>query len=265
MLHSVIVVSNARDTSTAAIEPLNARSLALSLLLGSHPPELPARALVAFGELFGVADGTMRTALSRMVANGDVTTDDGRYRLAGSQRDRQRAQDIGRRRPAESWDGRWHSIAAAAGQRGVGERRNFRTAMANHRFGELRPDLWMRPANLAAPAAADDWIVVTGHLDGIRADRLVGRLWDLDAIATTASELSNEISTARSRLDWAATDSLPPIFTLSAAIVRFLRSEPHLPDRLSPHGWPVDTLRSEYDEVEHDFQALLRRFLTTPA
>jgi phenylacetic acid degradation operon negative regulatory protein len=263
MLHSVIVVSNSRDTPAHLIEPLNARSLALSLLLGSHPPELPARALVAFGELFGVAGGTMRTALSRMVANGDATTDGGRYRLAGGQRDRQRSQDIGRRRPTEAWDGRWHSIAAAAGQRDVGERRTFRTSMANHRFGELRPDLWMRPANLAAPAAADDWIVLTGHVAGIGADELVGRLWHLDGIAATAAELSGEIAAARAGLDWTATESLPPIFTLSAAIVRFLRAEPYLPCGLAPSAWPVDALRDEYDQIERDFQALLRQFLTS--
>ena len=37
------------------IEPLTARSLMLSTLLGTHPPSLPVRALVAVGELFGFA------------------------------------------------------------------------------------------------------------------------------------------------------------------------------------------------------------------
>ena len=76
---------------------LNARSIALSTLLGTHPPTLPASSLVAFGELFGVNGGTMRTALSRLVAAGDLELDGGRYTLAARLQARQAAQDSGRR------------------------------------------------------------------------------------------------------------------------------------------------------------------------
>ena len=104
MLPFRIVVSKDGDRrveNELGLGPLDARSLALSVLLGSHPPVLPARALVALAELFGVAGGTMRTALSRMVAAGELEAADGRYRLAGRLLERQRAQDIGRSQPAE--------------------------------------------------------------------------------------------------------------------------------------------------------------------
>jgi phenylacetic acid degradation operon negative regulatory protein len=269
MLHSMFAVSKTRDTTTTTttttttrgLTPLNARSLALSLLLGSHPPELPASALVAFGELFDVAGGTMRTALSRMVTHGDVTADAGRYRLAGELRARQSAQDAGRRGPGDGWDGRWHSVVAAPDQRDVAERRRFRTTMANLRFGELRPDIWMRPANLGSPTAGDDWIVLTGAIAGVAGDALVRRLWDLDEIAATAGRLRTELADLRVELDWSATASIAPIFTLSAEVVRFLRGEPLLPIELAPDSWPVDALRTDYDQVEGDFQRLLRGFL----
>ncbi|GAA3311907.1 hypothetical protein [Nonomuraea dietziae] len=61
---------------------LTARSAVLSALLGSHPPRLPSRALVRVGEVFGIAEGTVRVALSRMVAAGDLVQDDGRYELS---------------------------------------------------------------------------------------------------------------------------------------------------------------------------------------
>ena len=111
MLPFVIAVSKVRDTQITedlGLAPLDARSVALSVLLGSHPPVLPARALVALAELFGIAGGTMRTALSRMVAAGDLESTDGRYRLASRLLDRQQAQDIGRRHPVQRWDGGWH-------------------------------------------------------------------------------------------------------------------------------------------------------------
>jgi phenylacetic acid degradation operon negative regulatory protein len=64
------------------LQPLDARSVALSVLLGSHPPALPARALVALAELFGIAGGTMRTALSRMVAARELSASHGFSELA---------------------------------------------------------------------------------------------------------------------------------------------------------------------------------------
>jgi hypothetical protein len=81
-----------------AMRPLNARSLVLSLLLGLDPPELSARALVRLAELFGIAPGTMRTALSRMAATGELAGDADGYRLVGRLLERKAAQDIGRRR-----------------------------------------------------------------------------------------------------------------------------------------------------------------------
>ena len=59
----------------------NARSVVLSALLGYHPPELPISALVRIGALFGMADRTIRTAVSRMVSNGDLDASDGVYSL----------------------------------------------------------------------------------------------------------------------------------------------------------------------------------------
>lgn len=256
MLQFVIIVSKQRDR-----RPLDARSLALSTLLGTHPPELPVGALIDLGGLFGIAPGTMRTALSRMLAAGEAAAPaEGRYRLAGPLLDRQRAQDAGRRPPA-AWDGAWHSVVSAPDQRELADRRRFRAAMANARFGELRPDIWMRPANLPAPTAEPDWIVVTGTSAGLAPDVLVTRLWDLTAIAAAAVTLVGELDELRATLDWTDPASIPPIFSASAAVVRFLRAEPLLPSELLPARWPPDDLRATYDEVEADFQRMLSEFL----
>lgn len=243
------------------LRPLNARSIALSVLLGSHPPELPARAFVALAELFGIAGGTMRTALSRMTASGDITTIDGRYRLAGRLLDRQAAQDAGRRAPGPRWNGTWHTIVTAPDQRDLAERRRFRTLMANRRFGELRPDIWMRPSNLARPPAEPDWIVTTGALDGVAPTQLAARLWDLPAIADQGELLLDEMAAQRAAADWDDPASIPGVFTTSAAVVRFLRNEPLLPAELTPPDWPVDRVRSDYDRFEADHQRLLQAFL----
>ena len=60
---------------------LTARSVLVSTLLGVSPPELPTRSLIGTAELLGVAAGTARVALSRMVAAGEAEATDGGYRL----------------------------------------------------------------------------------------------------------------------------------------------------------------------------------------
>lgn len=257
MLHFKIAVDKTRNS----LRPLNARSLALSVLLGSHPPRLPASAFVALAELFGIPGGTMRTALSRMVASGEVVADDGRYRLAGRLIERQGAQDEGRRDPAVDWDGHWHTIVAADDQREAGDRRRFRAIMANRRFGELRPDIWTRPSNLGDPPVEPGWLVTTGPIGGIDPGRLAARLWDLEAIAGDGRALLGDMAVCRRDCDWSDPAAIPGLFTTSAAVVRFLRHEPLLPPELTPPDWPVHELRAVYDRFEADHQRLLQRFL----
>jgi phenylacetic acid degradation operon negative regulatory protein len=271
MLPFQIVVSKDGDiqfenelADELGLEPLDARSLALSVLLGSHPPVLPARALVALAELFGIAGGTMRTALSRMVAAGELTAADGRYRLAGRLLERQRAQDIGRTQPGERWDGGWHTVIAAADQRQLADRRRFRNVIANHRFGELRPDIWMRPANLPGPSPAPDWIVTTGPIAGVDPADLRDRLWDVEALGRRGTALLATAARLHTDIDWSDPAEIPRVFVASAAVVRFLRDEPLLPAELTPAGWPATRLRPVYDALERAFQTLLRTFLTAP-
>jgi phenylacetic acid degradation operon negative regulatory protein len=254
MLRSAIAMSKIGDIARTPgwnVETLDARSLALSVLLGSHPPSLPARALVALAELFDIAPGTMRTALSRLVATGQLSLADGRYHLAGYLLDRQRAQDAARTPPGPGWNGDWHVVLAADPQRDLAERRRFRSAMVNHRFGELRPDTWLRPANLPAPPIDAAWIAVTGPLAGRDPLHVAGSLWDLPRLRDTCLTIRSELDPA----------SIPSILRTSAAAVRFLRSEPALPVALQPERWPVDDLRRAYDDTERRFQRLLQSFL----
>jgi phenylacetic acid degradation operon negative regulatory protein len=266
MLPSTITVSKARDILRVPdLRPLDARSIALSVLLGSHPPVLPARALVALAELFGIAGGTMRTALSRMVAAGELQVSDGRYRLTGRLLDRQRSQDLGRREPSQDWDGAWHTVVTARDQRDLSERRRFRVEMTDHRFGELRPDIWMRPANLDPPPDRSDVILTTGALSGADPTRLCRRLWDLDQLGDQGAALLSGLRRLLTDADWADPRSIPAVFTFSAAVVRYLRADPLLPSELLADRWPAADLRAEYDTAERQLQHLLQRFLSDTA
>ncbi len=233
-----------------AMRPLNARSLVLSVLLGLDPPVLSARDLVALADLFGIAGGTMRTALSRMVAAGEVRNGDDGYRLVGRLLERKAAQDIGRQPAPRAWDGTWVVAIVTAARRSVGARRSFRTHMANLRMGELRPDTWLRPANLDVPDGDEMLAVVQGPLGGADPAALADRLWPLPALATTASGLAGRLDAALPALADRRPEALPAAITLAAEVVRFLRAEPLLPPALTPQPWPPDALRARYREFD---------------
>jgi phenylacetic acid degradation operon negative regulatory protein len=228
------------------LRPFNARSLVLSILLGLDPPTLPARSLVAVGALFGIAAGTVRTALSRMVTAGELIADGDGYRLVGRLLERKAAQDIGRAPAPGEWDGTWWLAVVTAPRRSVAERRAFRTDMANLRMGELRPDTWMRPANLDGPTGIPSIAVVRGELGGEDPVDLVARLWPLAAIGREAAALIERIDAAEPTLAEGDGRALPPAITLAAEVVRLVRAEPLLPPALTPQPWPADGLRVRY-------------------
>ena len=171
MLHSSFVANNPGMAAAAPgslLEPLTPRSIVLSVLLGSHPPRMPVGRILDFTSLFGLADGAVRTALSRMVAGGDLVNDDGAYRLAERLVARQAQQDSGRHHPPPDWDGSWWTVAVLPDRRTMADRRAFRTWAIGARLGELRPDLWLRPANIDIPLDAPDALVTRGADRGRR-------------------------------------------------------------------------------------------------
>lgn len=238
--------------------PLTARSVLLSTLLGAHPPELPARVLVRSGELFGVAEGTARVALSRMLAAGEVVQADGRYRLVGRLLERQARQDESRRPALRRWRDDWTiAVVTAAGRTAAG-RVALRSAMRELRMAELREGVWLRPANLRLPRREETqctWFSARPEEDAVG---LAGRLWDLGAWAARAEELQGRMR--RLRLD--DTDALAPGFVLSAAVLRHFQADPLLPEALLPADWPGAALREEFDRFDAAFLAAWRSFMS---
>jgi phenylacetic acid degradation operon negative regulatory protein len=239
------------------VRPFSARSLTLSVLLGLPAGRLPTPALVRLAELFGIAPGTQRTALSRMVGAGELVADGAGYALGGRLLDRKWAQDVGREPPPGAWDGTWWIVTAVTSARTLAARRELRTAMVNARLGELRADTWMRPANTKRPAPPGDTVVIGGRIDGPTDAELVDRLWDLDAVRVRGAELVRRLASGRTAL--VGPGALPTATLLAADVVRYLREEPYLPPALTPDDWPVDRLRRAYQQYDRDLGQLLRQ------
>jgi phenylacetic acid degradation operon negative regulatory protein len=262
MLHSLIVANNQRVTTAArdpSLGPLNARSIVLSVLLGSHPPRMPVGRILEFTALFGLPDGTVRTALSRMVVAGDLVNDDGVYRLAARLVERQAQQDAGRREPPTGWDGSWWAVAVVSDRRSMSERRVFRARAVGSRLGELRPDLWMRPANIEIATDLPQVAITRGPMiTGDQRD-LVGRLWDLPDVRRRSDVHLRSLDDAATRLAVGGDRSLADCFVALAAAQRFLRVEPQLPAELAPDT-SATNVRSRYAAVVGEFQLQLGEF-----
>ncbi|GAA2415810.1 PaaX family transcriptional regulator C-terminal domain-containing protein [Streptomyces glaucosporus] len=239
-----------------APRPLTARSIVLSTLLGHHPPALPARTLVKVGELFGIAEGTVRVALSRMVAAGDLDQRaDGAYALTRRLLARQARQDDSRAPRTRDWRGEWEIAVVTAERRAAADRGALRQAMTVLRLAELREGTWLRPANLVRPrppVVAEQCTLLTGAPEGDPA-ALAAALWDLDGWAAGARALVDAADAAEEAGDLARR------FTVAAAALRHLLADPLLPAELLPGDWPGTALRRRYDAFEADLRAVLRR------
>ena len=247
--------------------PLTARSVVASVLLGTEPPVMPSRALVRAGALFGLADGAVRTAVSRMVAHDELRRrDDGRYELAGHLVDRQ-ARQLASRRPAlRRWGGHWEMWVVGAAARSAAERAELRTAASALHLGELRDGVWLRPDNLRRSqfGGSREVVVEQAHRFTTQPDHdtdLVGQLWDLRRWTSEALRLRREMATLHGRLNADDTDALPLGFILAATVLRHLNKDPLLPPELLPRDWQGARLRSDYESYDDSYSALLRRWL----
>lgn len=240
---------------------LTARSVIASTLLGTEPPRLPGRVLVRVGDLFGISEGTIRTALSRMVANGELTTDDGSYHLSGPRLlERQARQSASRRATRHRWHGAWVMAIVVSDRRSADARAELRSALESARLAELREGVWLRPDNIDVtwPGVVDEQCTIV-HARDVDPS-LVTRLWSLGEWADRADALRTGMANLVTRLEDGNTDALAEGFVVSAAVLRHFQADPLLPEELLPRSWPGVGLRDEYDRFDAAYRALLRDY-----
>lgn len=242
-----------QNRNLPTIRPLSARSVALSTLLGFHPPALPVNALIRVGALFDIAERTMRVALTRMVASGDVVAENGVYRLSARLVERQARQDESCWPHTGRWRGDWEMGVVTTSSRPLAGRVELRRSMFALRLAELREGVWLRPANLVREvpsAVSDQCMFFKGHPEGDPLE-LTKSLWDLDAWAAEARRLQEALDDAT---------ELKAGFLVSAEVFRHLLIDPVLPPELLPEGWPAADLRDQFGRFMANYEARLREY-----
>ncbi|MEM7274173.1 MAG: PaaX domain-containing protein, C- domain protein [Actinomycetota bacterium] len=247
------------------IGALSARSVIASTLLGTVPPRLPGRLLVAFTAEFGIQAGTTRTALSRMADRGEVRhLEGGEYELAGDLLARHERQQAGLRPETQPWDGTWELRIVPLGSRSSADRAALRSAATHLGLWERRDGVWMRPANLTPDRLPDAQRIVDAQTDHLVArpmgdpEALLAELYDLAGWSGRAADLITQLEETGPELS--KPDRLSDGFLLAAAALRHLVTDPLLPPELAPDDWPAQRLRNGYAAYLADYQSGLRAF-----
>jgi phenylacetic acid degradation operon negative regulatory protein len=210
--------------------------------------------LVAMASLFGISDGAARTCLWRMVSNGELTSEDGTYALAGRLLERRQRVDEASRiddAAGSPWDGTWELAVVSLDRRSAADRLALRKAATALHLAELREGIWIRPDNLdrdrlpTLRAVLDRQCV---HFHDAATDipaETVRSLFSLDDWVADARRFTHAM---RDEIDTEAVgaDDFAYQFALSVAVVRHLQLDPLLPAELIPEEWPGHDLRSTY-------------------
>lgn len=218
-----------------------ARSFALDLLSTLRRGAMPVRALVDAAALFGIADGSVRVALTRLIAEGLVERDErGSYRLgAGAEPVRTRVaawRDLSSQ--LRSWSGAWIGVAGA--------RRGSERALRLLGFRALTKAVAVRPDNLAgglervrddltalglAPGAL---VCELRELDPVSEAR-ARSLWNADGLVERYRKHAREIDASTRRLRARSeTHAMVESFRVGGAALRTLATDPLLPEPIVP-------------------------------
>jgi phenylacetic acid degradation operon negative regulatory protein len=245
--------------------PLSARSVLATALLGADQPHLTVGELVAMASLFGISDGAARTCLWRMVSNGELTSEDGTYALAGGLLERRQRVDEASRLDGDTappWDGTWELAVVSLDRRSAADRLALRKAATALHLAELREGVWIRPDNLdrdrlpTLRAVLDRQCV---HFHNAATDvpaETVRSLFNLDDWAADARRLTRAVCDEVDA-EAVAADDFGYWFALSVAVVRHLQLDPLLPAEFIPREWPGQDLRSAYRRFDEVFKQRL--------
>ena len=225
--------------------PLGARSVMASLLLGMDPPRIRGALLVRWCGLFDIAEGTARVALSRMVANGELTTTGGFYELAGGLREPSaRAGVEPRAAPARVArcvaDGGSRTRGPHRGRTPVAARRDAPPEVRGGAGGTLGPSGQPPRCRDAGPGAGHRRRAVP-VVDGstrVRAGCARRAAVRPDHLGDARGVLVAELADVTRRLEGGVSGLEADAFLAGAAALVHVRADPLLPAELLPPVWP---------------------------
>ena len=226
-----------------------AKSFILDLLSTLRRGTMPVGALVESAALFGIAQNSLRVALTRLTHEGRLERDArGRYRLsaaAGPVAERVRSwREI--ERNLLRWNGRWIGVLEAPRSSGTGrtQRSQRQRALELAGFRALTAALAIRPDNLRGGVErvrsdlrelglpTGDVVLCLSDLDPATEQQARG-CWDGARLRAAQRALRVSVERSRTRLGrQPVEDAMVESFLLGGAVIRQLVLDPKLPDEI---------------------------------
>ena len=224
------------------------RSFVLDLLSTLRRGAMPVRALIEAAARFGIAEGSVRVALTRLLAEDLVERDErGQYRLGAAAlpiRSRVAAwRDLDAR--VGPWSGDWVGVLGSPPASRAVQRKSTR-ALALLGFRTLVRGLSVRPDNLtggidamreelaALGLAPGSIVCALRDLDPVT-DARARALWDAEALVTSYRRHCRAIEASTRRLRASAPEvAMVESFRVGGAALRALATDPLLPEPIVP-------------------------------
>ena len=203
--------------------------------------------LLQFLDLLQIDGGVVRTAVSRLAADGWLDREKlGRksfYKLAKDGRERFEAAVEHVYNPhAADWSGQFELLLIS----NAAERETARDALAEAGFGNPMPGVWIAPAGVSVPTVASNAIRLDVSADHEMGRRLIAESWQLQR---TADSYRDFLKVFAPLAVWAGQDILPADAMLARILLihhyrRVILRDPLLPAALLPADWPAQEARA---------------------
>jgi len=204
--------------------------------------------LLEFFERLDIDGGVVRTAMSRLAADGWLERNKvGRnsfYRLADSGR---QTFDIATRHiydpPPSDWTGRFELLLIG----NAAERETSREALKNAGFGSPLPGVWVAPSGVPVPEEASHAIRLEVSAEDDSGRRLLSESWPLDRTADAYTKFMKTFEPLRAWIERREPLSEADAFAARILLIHYYRRvvlrDPLLPMALLPKDWPGRTAR----------------------
>ena len=215
--------------------------------------------LLEFFETLDIDNGVVRTAMSRLAADGWLEREKvGRnsfYRLVkkGRQTFDAATKHIYDPQPSD-WTGRFELLLIGNGE----DRDASREALKNAGFGSPLPGVWVAPSGVPIPGEASGAIRLEVSAEDDSGRRLLSASWPLDRTADAYVKFIETFAALRGWIGRGANLSDIDAFTARILLIHYYRRvvlrDPLLPGALLPASWPGRAARDLCGEI---YRALL--------
>jgi phenylacetic acid degradation operon negative regulatory protein len=245
-----------------ALGPASARSLLIAVLTLHVVPQGGTSwttPLVEALALLGVNEKAARQALQRIAADGWLQTErvgrHARIHLTPHAHEEMQRQHHIARFEAATEPGEWIVMVLAPERVDPEQRRRLRRGLVSFGWGGMAPGVWLNRGTTSRDAALEllrheglepSAAFLRGEpLASAAVDALIGRTWDLRALAGRYERFLERFASLAPRTD---ADAFVARTALTDTWIRTFRADPFLPDAYLPPDWPGTSARALIDD-----------------